>query len=213
MGISYSTFLFLRSYLLNWVLMVKIGKNTSSKYIATSGVPQGSTLGPLLFTLFINPLPGCLIESSGLLFADDFKFFRVISSPQDCLLLQRDIDNVDCWFRENKMSLNVNKCSVMTFSRKNNIIGYDYNINGVNLERKSEIKDLGVIFRSDVRFNSHFIGMVNRAYKSMGFIIRNGKSFELGTIVRLYHALVRPHLEYAAQIWMPTAHTQVHLVM
>nr|CAH7766805.1 unnamed protein product [Callosobruchus chinensis] len=209
MGVTYPTFAFLKSYLLDWSLMVKIGNVTSNKYVATSGVPQGSILGPLLFTLFINPLPDCISNSIGLLFADDFKLFKTITSPQDCLLLQRDINAVICWLKDNKMSVNIKKCCVMTFTRKTNAIEYNYNINKVVLERKTEIKDLGVIFQSDMRFNAQYIQIVNIAYKYLGFVIRNSNSFELNTVIKLYHTLVRPHLEYAMQIWMPTADTHI----
>lgn len=60
-----------------------------------------------------------------------------------------------------------------------------------------------------MKFNSHYVTIVNKAYKSLGFLIRNSKTFKLDTIVRLYNALVRPHLEYASQIWMPAATTHI----
>ena len=74
--------------------MVIDGK--SSKWLtATSGVPQGSILGPTLFVLFINDMPNVISNLSTLaLFADDAKCLRIIKSVSDCMELQADIDNL-----------------------------------------------------------------------------------------------------------------------
>jgi hypothetical protein len=74
-----------------------------------SGIPQGSVLGPLLFNIFINDLCDIINHSNCLLFADDLKVYRAISSPSDCLLLQADIDCVHTWCSANFMMPNFSK--------------------------------------------------------------------------------------------------------
>lgn len=69
----------------------------SSLLPVTSGVPQGSLLGPLFFILYINDLPACSLHSSLLLYADDSKCSKSIASASDCLLLQEDLDRVSDW--------------------------------------------------------------------------------------------------------------------
>jgi hypothetical protein len=65
-----------------------------SPFVVQSGVPQGSVLGPLLFNIFINDLCDVINHSKCLLFADNFKIYRAITSSNDCFRLQSDIDYV-----------------------------------------------------------------------------------------------------------------------
>lgn len=84
---------------------------------STSGVPQGSNLGPLLFLLFINDMVldiGC----NKLLFADDLKILNTIKNVNDCDSLQRQLHVLQDWCTRNKLPLNYNKCKTITFSKK-----------------------------------------------------------------------------------------------
>ncbi|GBM00927.1 putative RNA-directed DNA polymerase from transposon BS [Araneus ventricosus] len=93
------------SYLSNWTLYIYFNNVVSDAFTNTSGVPQGSNLGPFLFILFINDLCGKLGFSGCLLFADDLKFFRQIRSSADAALLQNDLDNLYKWCIINKLLL------------------------------------------------------------------------------------------------------------
>jgi hypothetical protein len=90
-------------------------------YLKDQGVPQGSVLGPLLFSIFMNDLCDAVNHSNCLLFADDLKVYRVINSSSDCFLLQSDIDYVHTWCSANFMKLNFTKIRVISFTRKTNI--------------------------------------------------------------------------------------------
>ena len=81
---------------------------SSSLLPVTSGVPQGSILGPLLFIVYVNDLPVFVSESSLVMFADDWKCLHTISSPFDCLLLHRDLDSLQAF--------NPSKCKHTSFS-------------------------------------------------------------------------------------------------
>ena len=105
----------LSSYLIKRFQIVKIGASFSNKFKVTSGVPQGSHLGPVLFLLFINDLPGVVKHSVCLLFADDLKIFRSISSKNDCQLLQSDLNAVSIWCKNNQLTLNIKKCQCQIF--------------------------------------------------------------------------------------------------
>jgi len=88
---------------------VKVNGTLSSWEQVSSGVPQGSILGSLLFALYVNELPS-LVFSKLLMFADDIKLYHAIRSPEDCLILQRDIlEWSKYWF----LSFNVAKCKVV----------------------------------------------------------------------------------------------------
>ena len=77
-----------------------------------SGVPQGSVLGPLLFAIYVNDIPGN-VRSSLLLFADDTKLYRTIRSYGDVQQLQEDIDALYQWTRLWLLSFNTSKCKIL----------------------------------------------------------------------------------------------------
>ena len=117
-GIEGNCHAWFESYLTNRFQRVIINGVQSDWYSAPSGVPQGSVLGPTLFIMYINDVLSYIKHSELLLFADDAKLFKEISSFDDCLLLQNDIDNFFKWCSSWGMQLNVDKCYFMNFSLK-----------------------------------------------------------------------------------------------
>ena len=115
--------------------------------LSSLGVPQGSILGPLLFLIFINDLPQCILHSFPLLFADDTKCLCPISSPLDCQLLQSDLNNLSYWSSKWKLLFNEAKCSLLSFSQNNYSSAnlFPYFINGCEILPCSHHKDLGIV--------------------------------------------------------------------
>ena len=97
----------------NWPTPVGHGGTFSSWSPVTSGVPQGSVLGPLLFVLYINDLPDQL-ECMSLMFADDTKIFRTIKSTDDIAALQRDLIKHEEWSNTWLLKFHPDKCKVLT---------------------------------------------------------------------------------------------------
>ena len=86
------------SFLHSRAQCVMMNKTASEIKNVTSGIPQGSVLGPILFVLYINDLPDIISEGTWIfLFADDTKIFREIRSDEDKVILQRDIDKMVEW--------------------------------------------------------------------------------------------------------------------
>ncbi|XP_072392460.1 ubiquinone biosynthesis monooxygenase COQ6, mitochondrial-like [Diabrotica undecimpunctata] len=107
---------------LNKVLGETVYSGSSlDEFQATSGVPQGSNLGPLFFLIFVNSIPKSLKFSSSLIYADDLKLFRTVHTSNDCQLLQKDLISVIEWFRDNNMVLNIKKCRVILTPRKDQL--------------------------------------------------------------------------------------------
>lgn len=98
--------------------IVRIEDSNSREILVTSGVPQGSHLGPLLFILFINDLPLVLRHCQILLYTDDAKLFAPVNSIDDAQLVQRDLDSFITWCHENHMSVNASKCKVVVTPRR-----------------------------------------------------------------------------------------------
>lgn len=199
----------LRSYLSERKAFVNINGSHSRVFPITSGVPQGSVLGPLIFILFINDLCSRL-RSEKLLYADDLKIYRIISSHLDCLALQADIDELQRWCLENGMELNIKKCKTIVFTRRQSQIGFEYSVGTEILERVASIRDLGVIFDTKLSFNEHISVTTAKAFAALGFIRRITSNFDdIYAMKALYCSLVRSILEYAVCVWSPVHATHV----
>ncbi|XP_063909845.1 uncharacterized protein LOC135127332 [Zophobas morio] len=173
-GFSESLLKLFKSYLIGRVQSVRYRNFYSEIYSPTSGVPQGSNLGPLLFLLFINDIVEH-ISSEKLLFADDLKLFFEINTIDD-----------------------------FSYTKKQEPIIFNYNIDAVTLNRGEKYKDLGITFDSRLMFNDHMTEIVSKAYRMYGFIYRNCNDFlNISTLCNLYYALVRSQLEYGVLIWFP----------
>lgn len=118
--------------------------------------------------------------------------------------MQRNLDKIVTWCGNNRLSLNVGKCQVVSFGLSQSRIEYPYCIDGDILTRPQTVRDLGVIFDHRLSFVDHINATVSRAYKSLGFIVRNSRGFNCReTLVLLYNTFVRSRLEYAAVVWEP----------
>uniref|UniRef100_A0A8D8W7H9 Uncharacterized protein n=1 Tax=Cacopsylla melanoneura TaxID=428564 RepID=A0A8D8W7H9_9HEMI len=108
------------------------------------------------------------------------------------------------------MYLNVDKCFVVSFHRNRNPITYPYKLNGVQINRKTETKDLGVFIQNDLRFNAHYNYITKKGYRNLGFIQRNTRAFSNPkTFKALYSSIVRSSLEYCTPLWSPSYVTHI----
>jgi hypothetical protein len=184
------------SYLSNRTQLVTVKGYSSTHTTVPSGVPQGSHLGPLLFVIFINDLVNRL-SCPCLLYADDLKVYTSIKSSSDYATLQKDLHTVSDWCSINRMSLNVNKCCVISFTKKKNRVVHSYLIRDKTLKRCDIIKDLGIYFDQGLTFRTHYDNILRRSSRMLGFIIRSTKSFKKPrSILCLFFSLVRSVLEY-----------------
>ena len=166
----------------------------------TSGVPQGSVLGPTLFLIYINDIYEGLV-STVLKFADDTKVFRRVASVEDACLLQEDLTRMYDWSLEWQMLFNTSKCRVMHVGRGNEC--YDYFMGGTMIEATEEEKDLGVWINNKLTPSSQVAKAVMKANRVLGMIKRTYVNRSKNNILNLYKSLVRPHLEYCVQAWRP----------
>lgn len=202
-GLSGSILSWFETYLKDRKQCIKFGGAISETIIPSSGIPQGSLLGPLLFVIFINDLPNTLL-SRNLAYADDFKLFRQIHALNDCFLLQSDLSKLNNWCALNDLDLNIDKCVIITYTRKMNVIIYDYVIDNHYLERVDEVKDLGILLDGKLCFDKHINYIFRKCNKLLGFIFRACVNFKSHrSFLHLYNSLVRPILEYGSVIWNP----------
>jgi len=116
----------------------------------TSGVPQGSVLGPVLFIIYINDI-NYQIKSKLNKFADDCKVMGEVSNLVDKDIIQHDLDELYNWSVKWQMPFNIEKCSIMHFGTKNP--HFQYNIGNKILKESDEEKDLGVLIDPSLKFS------------------------------------------------------------
>ena len=166
----------------------------------TSGIPQGSVLGPILFTIFINDMPEA-VNSYSKLFADDTKIYKAIESMDDVSTIQDDINKLMRWSRDWQLPFNVNKCKVIHFGKNNP--NHTYQMDGTDLIADTSEKDVGVLFDTDFNFRTHIRNMIKKANSRIGMIKRTFSRLDITGFKMLYKSLVRPILEYCSSIWFP----------
>ncbi|KAJ8728440.1 hypothetical protein PYW08_016825 [Mythimna loreyi] len=192
------------SYIENRMQRVVINGYQSGSVPITSGVPQGSILGPLLFIIYINDINKCFKNTQFLLYADDLKLYRTVQNVDDCLMFQEDLDRLADYCVDNKLQLSLPKCNVINFTKNQSVIHFNYRLHNTTLTKLTIVKDLGILFDNRLTLNQHVEKIVNNSFKMYGFVMRSSAEFKrVSTFLHLYKTLIRSQLEYAVPIWNP----------
>ncbi len=209
-GISGKLHAWIAAFLANRSQRVIMGDSKSDWKPVTSGVPQGSVLGPLLFLVYINDMPD-VVQQLVKLFADDTKLLTRIENDTDFQLVQRDIDALVGWADKWHMSFNRSKCKVLRISKKSSPTDLHLPFTMTNLhqneihhleESRSE-RDLGVQITHNLKWDEQVRIATAKANKALGTLTRTFKCWDLRMVKQLFSIYVRPHLEYAASVWNP----------
>ena len=199
-GIQGDCLRWIRKFLSNRRQRVVVNRCHSEWAPVTSGIPQGSVLGPILFVIYINDLPEA-VESPAKIFADDTKIYRPVPDEDESRRFQMDITSLCNWSHKWQLPFNATKCKIMHMGNMNQ--HYTYNMDGNALEPIREEKDLGVTVDADLKFHSHTTRVVNKANRILGMIKKSFVSLDAISLPVLYKAFIRPHLEYGNVIWGP----------
>ena len=190
--------------------MVRIGSSHSSICNVTSGVIQGSVLGPLLFNIFINDITDSFDSNitTAKLFADDIKLCTnvTLSSTND---LQNQLDGILKWSHAWQLPISFSKCTILHLGNRNSQHQYRF-LNEI-ISRSDVVRDLGIIVDPNLKFIDHIRGIVSRAHLRASQIIRCFLSRNLPLMTRAFTTYVRPTLEYASVTWSPSQITQIIL--
>jgi hypothetical protein len=209
LGIEGTVYNWIKDWLNDREQRVILGNAASDWVKVTSGVPQGSVLGPILFLIYINDIDDG-IACKLLKFADDTKIYSEVGSSDDILKLQNDLIQMGKWSSDWLMLFNTGKCKVMHFGSNN--VQTSYTINGQTLSTVTEEIDLGVLFQSNMKCDRHCANVVAKANRTLGMIKRCFSSKGKDIILSLYKSLIRPRLEYAVQAWNPYLRKDIDLL-
>lgn len=189
--------LLMSSYLSNRRQYVGVGSNKSEVQTLINGVPQGSSLGPILFLLYINDINIVGSDLNIYLFADD----TTIAIKDDCMddllvRMQGAQSEAEKWFAANMLCLNNNKTKQMIFTHRD-ITGF---------ENQESFKFLGINLDQKLTWERH-CEVVSKKISSNVFVLRNLKSLVTCDILLMaFHALIMTHCAYGLIVWGHSAH-------
>ncbi|PIK51784.1 putative carnitine O-palmitoyltransferase 1, liver isoform [Apostichopus japonicus] len=172
------------------------------------GVPQGSIIGPLLFSIYINDLPSATSESQAILYADDTAVIyssEKISEIQQ--VLSTDLILIGKWLVKNKLTLNVKKTKSMLFGTPTMmkradplILHYDSH----DIEQVHVFRYLGVLLDSTLTFKDHLSMICKKISCRLGILGRVKKYLPHKYRIMVYNSLISPHFDYASCTWSNT---------
>ena len=202
----------IKGKLLDWVKAflsqrkqrVVVNSSKSAWADVSSGVPQGSVLGPVLFLVYINDIEDA-IRNILRLFADDTKLFGCTNTDTDIEDLQLDNDDLNDWSGKWLLKFNVGKCCTLHYGYNNPNHTYQMYENGIQKEivNSDTVKDLGITFDTELKFRKHINDCINKGNRITGLIRRSFLHINCKSFSKLFKTLIRPILEYRNIIWSP----------
>ena len=180
---------------------VSVGSGFSEWGLVTSGVPQGSVLGPVLFLVYINELPS-LVQNSMKLFADDAKIYSTVRDSQDAKKLQDDLSVLEKWSKDWLLKLNPQKCKVMHCGAENEKADYfikDADNASKKIQETQLEKDLGVFISNNLKPAQHCLKAASKGMRALRLMKTAFDKIDDTNFKVLFTTYVRPHLEYCIQ--------------
>jgi hypothetical protein len=211
-GCDHQTVTWFSSYLTNRVQQVSINNTLSEAGYLSQGVPQGSILGPLLFSLFINDLPLHIENCDIFSYADDTNLTVSAITIEDIQnKLSRDLTVVEAWCNNNQLVINTSKSKCMlicTQQKRQHLITDTLNLSlyGTSLENVECQKILGVYIDKNLTWRSHIDCLCNSVSQLIGLLSSKKKCLPYTYRLLFYKSYILPKIDYCITIWGKASH-------
>ena len=210
-GIHGNLLSWINSFLSNIIQRVRVGSSLSNPSPITSGVPQGSVVGGLLFNLFINDITDQFDNSTtSKIFADDIKIYTEFSTSISPNHLQHHLDLIHQWSITWQLPISNSKCNILTLGR--HTLTQSFSLSNSPIAHIHSCLDLGVTIDCDLKFSQHINDIVRRAKQRSALIHRSFLSRNIPNLLRAFQTYVRPLVEYGTQIWSPYFKSNINLI-
>ena len=199
-----------KSYLMDRKQYVRIGNSDSEMLTMTCGVPQGSTLGPLLFLIYINDMPNCSSKLSFRIFADDTNVFYSNTNIEDVEnVMNIEIEKIFRYCATNKLSINLEKTNFMVITNSNKKVR---GIRIKNIVKRDFIKYLGIYIDNNLNWEYQIKHVNSKIAKNTGIISKLRYYIDLKMLKHLYYTLIYPYINYGLMSWGNTYATKLNKV-
>lgn len=192
-----------RDYLRNRAQRVTINQSFSNFQVTNCGVPQGSILGPLLFSIYMNDLHASITHSKVIQYADDTSIYLTGNRSEIIRLLNYDIEQLRNWFCANKLLLSASKTTAIEFS-KPTFIGLDdsrLKIDDAEIVLELSVKLLGIFLDSELNWSTHIDYVHSKLSSALYGLNRCKNLLTSFALKQMYYGLMHPHLQYGISLW------------
>ena len=204
-GVTGTAHKLIESYLTNRIQYVKYDTHQSTLKQIKTGVPQGSILGPLLFSIYINDLVTVNSQFKFLMYADDTTIYFDIEDFNNNEIenqINNELNKMNIWLKQNRLSLNAEKTKCMIFhTRQRHIEPRQFSIDGKEIENVKFFKFLGIIFDEHLTWKSHTKMVTNKLSKLVGIIYRLKHVYPQQALLLLYNSIFISHINYGLLLW------------
>ena len=203
-GVDGTPLALIKSYLSNRYQYVQFENCKSDLLEVKTGIPQGSILGPLFFSVLINDIVKSSSKLSFLMYADDttiyfnLEDFPALNREQE---INKELEKLNLWFKLNKLTLNVDKTKCMFFHKRRAVPSINLSMNNIPIDIVPHFNYLGIILDKHLSWKTHITMVTGKLSKISGILNRLKYIYPTHILLTIYKSLFVPHINYGSLVW------------